>query len=73
MKTSKLFYAYCPELQTDNCIRVDYSVFRVLGRTDYCSKKIGFLCENGDECSYCQTNHCECPVYDEAPMDADLL
>lgn len=73
MKTSEIFEGYCPEFQTNAYVRINYSVFRVLGNPNPCSKKISYYCENRDECSYCETNRCECPVFDEAPMDIDFL
>lgn len=70
MYFSRLIEGYCPELNEEVELYVEYSVINRLGTKNPTSKKCRYSCDNVEEsCNYCHTNDCECPIYNEAPME----
>ncbi len=72
-KVSRQIKGYCPEFDEQCYIKINYTMFNVLGIPKTLSKKSGYACHNSDDCQYCNNNNCICPIYHKAPEDIDLL
>ena len=59
---------YCPELNEDYQIEVEYSKLRYLGDPNTYYKKLGFRCEHSliSECSSCGPGGGDCPIFKAA-------
>ncbi len=55
-------YGYCPYLDTDYSITIEYAVIHSLGKNEPGYKPIGASCDESDSCPYDNGN--KCPIYD---------
>lgn len=55
---------FCPHLNNENTILVNYSKIPVIGKVGYDYKKFSYTCEYSDDCSHSSTN--KCPLFNEA-------
>ncbi|HWR06177.1 hypothetical protein [Sporomusa sp.] len=57
-------YGYCPYLDTDYSITVEYAVIYSLGKHEPGYKPIGADCDESEACPYDNGN--KCPIYEGA-------
>lgn len=55
---------FCPHLNQENTITVNYGKIPILRKNGYDYKKFSYVCEHSDDCSHSATN--KCPLFDNA-------
>lgn len=70
MKEFEYIEGYCPELEENVEICVEYSYIPRLGTTKEILAKRRYSCLNSNTCKYCELN--QCPIFDMAPKEIPL-
>lgn len=69
-RISLIHHDYCPYLEEQHGVRVEYAEFSMLGATSPFYKILSYSCDCSDDCPCIQQDgQNECPVFSTAPED----